>query len=99
MDLVDLADQATTLLEAYRSTLLLDPFLRITVEVAETDGISQCVKDTAPLSWNAAPPYLNWQSGQMGRNRHGFSVMIKPSGHAGAFREVSTRGYSMSPFE
>lgn len=47
-----LVTTAGELLELYREALILDPFYRIKVEIAEGDFISNCSLDkTSPLTW------------------------------------------------
>lgn len=52
MDRVELADLADRLLDAHRSTLLIDPFFKISIEVVEGESYAECVKDeSSPLAW------------------------------------------------
>lgn len=52
MDKVNITQVAEELMEAYRSALLIDPFVKITIDIG-TDGdfISKCYRDKQPLSW------------------------------------------------
>lgn len=52
MERAELATFAEELVEAYRSVLLIDPFIKLTVDLnSEGDFISSCIKDKAPLTW------------------------------------------------
>lgn len=52
MDKSYIAQITEELVEAYRSALLLDPFIKITVDIGGGDDfISKCYKDKQPLSW------------------------------------------------
>lgn len=52
MNRVELAELADKLLEAHRSTLLIDPFFKISVEVVEGDLYAECVADAkSSLAW------------------------------------------------
>lgn len=52
MNRVEVADLADELLEYHRDNLLIDPFVKISIEIAEGDFISVCTKDSkSSLSW------------------------------------------------
>lgn len=51
MDRVELADLAEQILDAHKENLLIDPFIRIKIEVAEGEFTSQCIPDKSPMSW------------------------------------------------
>lgn len=51
MDRIELADIADQILDAHRSNLLIDSFVRIKIEVTEGNFTSQCIPDASPMSW------------------------------------------------
>lgn len=52
MNRSELAEVAQEVLEEHRSTLNIDPFIKISLEIVEGDYISVCTKDRASaLSW------------------------------------------------
>lgn len=51
MDRVELIDLAEQILEAHKENLLIDPFIRIKIEVAEGEFTSQCIPDKSPMAW------------------------------------------------
>lgn len=42
---------ATTLVSVYREALLLDPFVKISLDLADGAFTSECTRDTPPLAW------------------------------------------------
>lgn len=51
MDRSDIVKYASELLEFYRSSLLIDPYFQINIELLESDTIFSLKKNTASLSW------------------------------------------------
>jgi hypothetical protein len=51
MEASTLLDVASTLLVAHRDALLLDPFVKISLDAVDGNFTSECVKDNSPLSW------------------------------------------------
>ena len=51
MDRIELADLAEQILDAHKDNLLIDPFVRVKVEVTEGDFTSNCIPDRSAMSW------------------------------------------------
>lgn len=52
MNRVDLAEVASELLDYHKESLLIDPFVKISIEIVDGDFVSVCEKvPSSPLSW------------------------------------------------
>lgn len=51
MQPADIVDTANSILAVYRDALLVDPFVKISLEICDGNFISECVKDTSAFSW------------------------------------------------
>lgn len=51
MDSAQLLDVAHTLLTVHRDALIIDNFVKISIEISDGNFVSECVKDTAAFSW------------------------------------------------
>lgn len=51
MDAAELLHTSSTLLEVHRNALIIDPFVKISIDLCDGDFVSECKKDNAALSW------------------------------------------------
>jgi hypothetical protein len=51
MEPSEIIKKADELIDAYRTVLLVDPFVRLKLEIMDGDFISSCIQDDAPLTW------------------------------------------------
>lgn len=51
MDAAELINTANTLLTVHRDALLIDPFVKISIDINDGNFVSECSKDIAALSW------------------------------------------------
>lgn len=60
MNSVELHEVASSLLGVYREALLIDPFIKISIEICDGDFTSNCMRDAIPMAWKL----------QLNPNRH-----------------------------
>lgn len=51
MEAGQLIEMADTLLAVYKDALLIDPFIKISIDISDGNFVSECTKDSAALSW------------------------------------------------
>lgn len=51
MDRLELLELAEEILDLHKEDLLVDPFVRIKIEIIEDNFTSKCIQDVSPMSW------------------------------------------------
>jgi hypothetical protein len=51
MQPAELIEMANTLLSMHRDALIIDHFVKISIEISDGDFVSECIKDSAAFSW------------------------------------------------